>query len=239
MNLILFQLRQIHYDLASADAANRHIREVLRMGHGDRVMIGAVNDCRAAALIEDLGNGVLRLVPEWEQVPPGHLNVEMICGLPRPQTARRILFESACLGVRRLTFFGSDRGEPSYRESRLWTSDEWRRHLIQGAEQACSTTIPQIAHSDTLKTALEKRDVGFSDIALDVYEATQSAATSFVPGQSGFNIAIGSERGWSSPEREVLREAGFTLAHLGERVRRTESAVNAALTLAAHALGDF
>ncbi|HEY1848006.1 MAG TPA: RsmE family RNA methyltransferase, partial [Opitutaceae bacterium] len=45
-------------------------------------------------------------------------------------------------------------------------------------------------------------------------------------------LAFGPERGWSGAERDLLRARGFTLAHLGTRVLRTETAVVAALAIA-------
>lgn len=50
-------------------------------------------------------------------------------------------------------------------------------------------------------------------------------------------IAVGSERGWTGFERDLLRGASFTLASLGSRVMRTETAVTAALAVAENILG--
>ncbi|HKB91619.1 MAG TPA: RsmE family RNA methyltransferase, partial [Opitutaceae bacterium] len=44
--------------------------------------------------------------------------------------------------------------------------------------------------------------------------------------------AFGPERGWSATERTLLRAHRFTLAHLGTRVLRTETACVVALSLA-------
>ena len=59
--------------------------------------------------------------------------------LPRPQTARKILNEATSLGVASIRFFRSEKGEPGYRASTLWTTGEWRRHLVDGASQAFDT----------------------------------------------------------------------------------------------------
>ena len=50
-------------------------------------------------------------------------------------------------------------------------------------------------------------------------------------------LAVGSERGWTAAERDVLRRDGFVLAGLGRRVLRTETAAIAALALAKSAMG--
>ena len=50
-------------------------------------------------------------------------------------------------------------------------------------------------------------------------------------------LAIGSERGWSPAERDILRANHFTLAHLGPRVLRAETAVTAAIAIVKSHLG--
>jgi len=42
-------------------------------------------------------------------------------------------------------------------------------------------------------------------------------------------LAIGPERGWSNKERRFLRDMGFALAHLGQRVLRVETAMVASV----------
>lgn len=81
-------------------------------------------------------------------------------------------------------------------------------------------------------------------VALDNYEGVIPLLSYTV---SGYNpaappemaLAIGGERGWSAEERHALRQQGFTLAHLGERVLRTETAVVAALAILKAKLGHI
>ena len=162
--------------------------------------------------------------------PPPADPIELLIALPRPQTARKILCEATALGVASLRFFRSARGEPGYASSTLWKSGEWRRHLIDGAAQAFDTRLPRIVHDGGLADSIAGLGSGATRIALDNYEATRRMG----PGDAGarFALAFGPERGWSAEERDLLRSAGFELAHLGPRVLRTETAVVAALSLA-------
>ena len=50
-------------------------------------------------------------------------------------------------------------------------------------------------------------------------------------------LAVGSERGWTGAERDLLRENGYTLAALGERVLRTETASIAGTALCLAGMG--
>jgi RsmE family RNA methyltransferase len=165
----------------------------------------------------------------------------LIIGLPRPQTARDILRDATTLGVEALHFVRTEKGEPNYRQSTLWSSGEWRRHVLAGAEQAFDTHIPVVTQGQTLEAAIAESTGKQADatvrIALDNYEA--SGPLSAVPVADGSRVvlAIGSERGWSAAERDLLRAKSFSVAHLGTRVLRAETAVISVLTLVRGKLG--
>lgn len=228
MNLILFPDRQDAYLLPPGDPRGKHLREVLRVKAGQQVLIGAVNGPQAWALVDETAGGGYALTPCWEPwTTPRPLTV--LVGLPRPQTARRVLFEAACQGVTQLAFFQSIRGEPSYASSNLWKSGEWQRHLYQGAEQAAQTSIPEVHHFPSLREALE--GLAFTGLALDVYEAVGPLSQMLAAAPREAGLAIGAERGWSAPERDELRGHGIRLAGLGQRVLKVETAFTAALSL--------
>jgi RsmE family RNA methyltransferase len=149
--------------------------------------------------------------------------------IPRPQTARKILSEATSLGVASMRFFQSEKGERSYASSALWTCGEWRRHLVDGAAQAFDTRLPEVTRHAGLGEALAALPQGCTRIALDNYEAAARLGGGRTPRPVA--LALGAERGWSAGERSLLRESGFSLAHLGARVLRVETAVVAALSL--------
>ena len=64
---------------------------------------------------------------------------------------------------------------------------------------------------------------------MDNYEALGKLEPCGVEESESIFLAVGAERGWSGDERNQLRENGFTLKHLGQRVLRVETAVVAAL----------
>jgi RsmE family RNA methyltransferase len=250
MNLILFDEQLDAYRLLPGDPNRQHIEGVLRMSPGDSLYVGAVNGPRALAKITaeaEAGDGAWVLKPQWEPQVVQPLPLTLLCGLPRPQTARRVLFSAACLGAARLIFFAAEKAEPSYRSSKLWQTQQWRRHLKEGAEQAFHTSLPELAHADSLQHALAllaaqrtclEHAAAIRCIALDVYEGTSGLSQALgAPG--GVTLAVGAERGWSAGERDQLREHGFELAHLGQRVLRVETALVAASALASSALGHY
>lgn len=236
MNIILFEPDEPTDAIAIDDPRAVHLIQVLRIQVGTPFFVGKVNGPRGKASLTAIDADRIRFAVEWEQqvddLPPVYLMV----GLPRPQTARKILQEVTALGVTSIHFFHSARGEPGYARSTLWSSGEWQRHLRLGAEQAFSTRLPTVYHHDSLPGAILCQPKQGTRIALDVYEApAQLSATT--PMQIPVSLAIGSERGWEGSERVTLRTAGFCLQHMGTRVLRTETACVAALSRVLDALG--
>lgn len=230
MNLFLFSDKFSHLNIQPDDPRAEHIRTVLKMGVGQLFDVGVVNGPRGKARIIADGPEGMNLDIEWGDVPPRPYPITLIVGLPRPQTARKILQESTSLGIGAIWLFQAKKGESSYRRSRLWSTGEWRRHLHLGAEQAFTTHIPDVRNFDSLVECILKLSVPGDRIALDNYEADVPLGSYQIKHPMSA-VAIGSERGWSASERDHLRNAEFSLYNLGQRVLRTETACIAALSI--------
>ena len=230
MNLILFEKQEALKFLEARDPRTIHIRKVLKMGVGDELFVGVINGPRGKAVIEkDDGNGItLRIT--WEDVVQKKLPVILVVGLPRPQVARRVLEDATTMGVEAIYFYQTEKGEASYASSKLWETGQWERYLIKGAEQAFSTTVPEVVHFESLENCLAGLSKEGKRLALDNYEGT-SGFNEASGGEEIYILAIGAERGFSAKERDLLRKENFTLTHLGERVLKTETACVSALAI--------
>lgn len=255
MNLILFSEPFERIRLAKDDPRAKHIRKVLRAETGGLVFVGFVNGPRARAKVVELGeDGSLELEVVGTELAPKPLPITLLLGLPRPHTAKRILFEAASMGLERVHLFEAERGEPSYAQSSLWTTDEWKERLHLGVEQSFGTHMPDVAMYPDLQTALSQLYELPLRVALDNYEAEGSVdhvlarweipadasadETALVPTKrTSCVLAFGPERGWSSNERDAFRQNGWKLAHLGPHVLRAETAVVAAVAAVAGQLG--
>jgi 16S rRNA (uracil1498-N3)-methyltransferase len=233
LNLILFTPDEIaRASLSSDDPRAAHLRTTLRRQVGDSFDAGIINGPRGRARIEAIDDAGLRLAFTWQPPSPAPPPVGVIVGLPRPQTARDILRDATTLGATALHFVLTEKSDRAYARSTLWSGDEWRRHLITGAQQAFDPHVPAVSHGQMLASVLRSLPAKGGRLALDNYEATAALAAAPELAIAPLTLAIGPERGWTAADRAALREAGFTLAHLGPRVLRTETAVVAALTLA-------
>jgi 16S rRNA U1498 N3-methylase RsmE len=174
--------------------------------------------------------------------------VRLLLGHPRPIVLRRMLRDLSTLGVECIVAVRTELGEKSYLKSNLWEGDTVRGLLIEGAEQAGSTMLPRVDKAwrlaDAIARVVEGRE-GAPRVVFD-NEATGEAAAAGGPGGAGGPraaagpgriIAVGSERGWTDDELHLLRDNGFEIARLGERILRTETAAIAAVVVTLRDLG--
>lgn len=238
MNLVLFEPTELDRPLPRTDRRAVHLIETLRRGAGDTFDAGLVNGPRGKGTVAALTADALTLTFAWGPPPALRPALALVVGLPRPQTARDILRDATTLGATALHFVRTEKADPGYAQSTLWTSGEWRRHVLAGAEQAFDPAIPDVSFTHVLAEALDALPAPAGPrLALDNYEgATALGDFRAIPGNPVV-LAIGAERGWSAAERAALRARGFALVHLGARVLRTESAVTAALAIVRAKLG--
>ena len=237
MNIILFQPEEVQHPLPRSDARARHILGILRLQPTDTFDAGLINGALGKGTLIAIEESSLILEFSWGKPSPPLYPIHLLVGLPRPQTARDILRDATSLGVASIHFIQTGRGEASYSSSSLWKSGEWRKCVITGAAQAFSTQLPEIFPKENLAGAITRLPPDCWFVGLDNYEAPASLVECCPAKSRAVALAVGSERGWSPEERMLLRNAGFSLAHLGSRVLRTETACVAAIAIIKSKLG--
>ena len=210
---------------------------MLRRKVGETFDAGVVNGPRGKGTVIGVTPENLDLSFSWGPSPAKLDPLIVLVGLPRPQTARDVLREATALGVGELHFVVTEKGERNYAQSTLWSSGEWRRHLLDGAQQAFDTRVPEVTFGKSLADAIRPLPTPSMRLALDNYEAVEALNACTLSAEMPVVLAIGGERGWAESDRNVLRTNGFRLVHLGTRVLRTETAVIAAVTLVRAKLG--
>ena len=234
MNLILLDHDSPLQTLDAQDRRALHISDVLMRAGKDSFFAGLRDGRMGTAKPMRLPDGSIELEVDWHLPDADPLNqLDLIVGMPRPQSARRMLRDIPTMGVRRVCFFVGEKGEAGYATSRLWKDGEWMDHLQEGAEQAFNPRIPDVTVVDGLENALSDLAPHPCRIALDLYEARSSYMDALVSNDAaaGATVAIGPERGWSQAERNTLRSAGFVLCSMGKRVMRSDAAVVAAASV--------
>jgi 16S rRNA (uracil1498-N3)-methyltransferase len=224
VNLVLITEAEAAAGLPLGDARTTHLLGTVGIKVGQTFHVGIVDGLRGLATVTATAPA-LRFTVAWEKSVQPRLPLTVLVGLPRPQTAKKVLHDLASLGAARLVFFEADKGDPGYLASSLWKDGEYVEHVRKGTEQACSTLVPEVVRVSSLADALALAvDAGWK-VSLDPYETSGALGEVGAPGNvKSAALAIGPERGWSDRERSALRAAGFTAHHLGDRILRVEAA---------------
>src|SRR6218665_916816 len=175
MNLVLLSKTEAESGtLPAGDARSAHLLKVVGVKAGGSFFVGMVNGLRGKATILDTSAGI-RFSVDWETTVQEKLPLVFIVGLPRPQTAKKVLFELTALGASGIHFFKSEKNDPAHATATLWRDEEWRDEVARGAEQAFSTLLPEVVVHPTLAPAVEAAGAslpsGYAKVAPDVYEA--------------------------------------------------------------------
>lgn len=246
MNICLFEPEEIKSPISPKDERARHIIKVLHKKPGDSFDAGIIGGAAGIARITEIsGDGEIFFDFEPKSAGKRLYPLTFLIGFPRPIQLRRLLRDAAGLGARKVILCGTDLTEKSYLDSNVVSDGGARRMLLDGTAQAASTHVPQLEVFSSLDEFFETIETsGFSDwdavskIALDNRRAS-SSLHDFLEHESARAVfaAIGSERGWTNRERDLLESAGFALCSMGERILRTETAVTVAGALILDAMG--
>ena len=242
MNIVLFEQDEINRPLPLSDPRGRHIISILKFTVNDSFDAGIINGKKGKALITEINdeNLFFNFIPDETGSIINH-PVILITAFARPPEAKKILKNTATLGVKAICFVKTDKSEKSYMESSLWKNSSYRNYLVDGAVQAFETDIPDIYFFSSLEECIKNDLIAGKKekAALDNYEYTEKLSRFPFKGGTGETavIAVGGERGWSSSEREILRSGGFTLCSMGERVLKSETACTAGIVLVKAAKG--
>ncbi len=244
MNLLVLEPEEVGERLPRSDRRVEHVRKILRKKAGDVLAAGIAGGPEGPAplglaTVEELDEKGARFSFAPESEAPPLRPLALIVGLPRPIQANRILKDLSSLGLSRIVLCGTELGEKSYADSDLYLKGDFRRPLLEGAEQAGSPRLPEVSTSPSLKAALrELAGLPGARVALDPYRS-RGPLGAWLPGDGdgAVLLAIGSERGWTGRELDELEGARFECRDLGERILKTETAAVAAASIVLARLG--
>ena len=245
MNIILLEDHELGHSLSRRDERTVHLLKVLHKKAGDIFEAGILGGMRGTGKIEKINfDGSIFISINAIETPPPRLQIRTAIGFVRPIQIKRILRDLSNFGVAAIDLFGTDMGERSYRDTKLFDNGGAQAALIEGAVQARDTILPNLSLYDNLDKWLRARpwEEGSARtpmlLALDNVRpegAMKHLGTTNRPAV----LAIGPERGWSDRERDLFEKAGFLRMSLGSRALRTETACTAAVTLAMRNIEEY
>lgn len=235
MNIVLFEKNEISCPLKLNDERAQHILKILHKKEGDTFSCGIIKGMAGKAEIIHISEEGIKFSfqPESDGKPLNPL--KMIIGFPRPIQLKRLLRDVAALGIQEIHLTGTELGEKSYMKSNLLERGTAYKMLLDGTVQAASTHIPELFLHQNLKECLQaiSKNPAELKIALDNVNASENLFSFMQNRTQKFPViaAIGSERGWTDNERQLLEKSGFTRCSMGQRIMRTETAATVASSI--------
>ncbi len=242
MNLLLFQPGELDAGaaLTVADGRARHLLDVLHVGPGSEVRVGAVDGGigTASVIAVDAGRVTLRC---RLGDPPPRPRVDLLLALPRPKVLRRLWAQLAALGVGRVMLTNAERVERNYFDTHLLTPAVYEPLLLEGLQQARDTWMPRVTVHRQFRRLVEDELDALCPAAIRLVaepgEAPRvSRALAHAPPEARVLLAVGPEGGWNAFELSQLEAHRFTRVGMQARTLRSDTACVALLTLVHDAL---
>jgi len=228
-----FFVEQVHSGGAEISGENaQHLTRVLRVEAGQTFEI---TDSRRVwlATVEMARKDVVRF-RVTEEIDPGPPlpEVTLYLALIKFERFEWAVEKAVELGVTRLVPVNAARSERGLVEGAQKRVERWRRIAHEASEQSRRLSAPEIAGPAKMTEAL--KDSATHRFWCDERPGARGLGSAFHP-QAGDSMAliIGPEGGWTDPERTQFQAAGWQGVSLGPLVLRAETAVCAALAVAA------
>lgn len=208
-----------------------HIKNILKATVGDTLKIGQLGQNIGKGEIAQIDDKICQLKNViLDQFPPPKLQLTVILALPRPKVLRRLILDMTAFGVSQIILINSARTDKSYWGSPLLGKiDEF---ILEGLQQGIDTIPPTITFAKRFKPFVQDElpSIIQHTSALVLHPYTDTTLCDYITKNNLPNIiVVGAEGGFVPYEIELLQSMGVKVATLGERILRTESALNAIL----------
>jgi RsmE family RNA methyltransferase len=173
---------------------------------------------------DEVGIEIVRTEPSRPLQP-----IDLVVGLSRPQTIKKVIQVAAMVGVRSLHLVRTELGEKSYLTATLLDPHNLNSEVVKALEQIGEGLSPAIhvhrSFSFFCRTHLDLLGQGAAPVRLIAQpRARDLVCTDSFKAQQPVVLAIGPEIGWSSGEVGQFEAHGFKPIGLGPRVMRVEIA---------------
>ena len=221
---------------------SRHLARVLRLRPGDTVIAtdGAGRDYTVR--LESVGETATgTVIAEAAGVAASPLAITLIQGVPKGDKMEAIVRAATELGVARVRPALCERTIVRLEASR-WRerARRWQRVAREATKQCGRAVIPEV---ETPRPLAEWLALGEpADLALCLWEGggtPLAAVLAAALAPRSVLLVIGPEGGLAATEVEAARAQGFTVASLGPRILRTETAGPALVAIVQSRFGDL
>lgn len=211
---------------------------------GQRVIVAQLGGDKGVAEVCRYGADRIELTLRHTEPSLALRPIDLVVGLARPQTTKKIIQIAVMSGVRSLHLVHTTLGEKSYLDSHILKPEFLQDEVVKALEQIGEGLYPNIyVHRSFRFLPWDQFEPPNPSQAIVKLVAVPGEPLSSplvedsCRGLHGLVLAVGPEAGWTDKERSALLERGFTGIGLGPRIVRVELAL--ALLLGQSLLADF
>jgi len=214
----------------------RYLTQVMRLKLGEDLLVFNGHDGEWRASLAEIGKrGCILALEEQtreQTVPP---DLDLLVALVKRNRLETIVEKAAELGCRRVRLVITNRTNADH--TRV---DRLQAIATEAAEQTGRLDVPEVVAPQKLDRLLDSWDQGRFLLFCDEGGGTPPALEALKGASGPWAVLIGPEGGFDDKERGRLRNEAFvTVAGLGPRILRADTAAIAALSLWQASAGDW
>lgn len=214
------------------DCVRRVFSSLSQLDKGKRIKIAFLGGKRGNAEVVNVSSDFIELKIVSLEPSLSLLPIDLIVGLSRPQTIKKVIHTAVMAGVRSLHLVNTSLGEKSYVNATLLREETLKFEIVKALEQIWQGVYPRIFvhrnfryfNNNTLQTFARHRRKLIAVPDNEMLKAQDLAHT-----VDSLVVAVGPEAGWSASEVADFEEIGFQKIGLGHRTVRVELAVGMVL----------
>ncbi len=213
-----------------------HLKNVLRLGLGDQVMVYLGDEYEYACEIEQIIKKCAFCKIIGQKLCEGNpqKNIVLYQALPKREKFEFIVQKATEIGITKIVPFVSEHVIAKVTETKL----ERLKAIAKEACKQCERSVPPEI-GEALDVAKVIEEFGKYDIVLFANErADKGEKLKSLEKYKNIAIIVGSEGGFSSKEKDKFIDAGATVVSLGKRIYRSETASVAMMSLASILSGN-
>ncbi len=228
--------------ISGSDA--KHIKNVLRLKPGDKIMLfdgkGLEYEAEIVALASK--NVEVSVIQSLSSASESPVQIIVAQSFLKDRKMDGLVRQLTELGIAKWIPFISDRSVPRPDKKRLADrTKRWKKIAGEALKQCRRSCVPEIGSTVSFENIL---NIGrMCDLKIIFWEnETVPLDFTFLPhirNDGTIFVMLGPEGGFTPHEVEIARASGFITAALGPRILRAETATIAACTLLQYFFGDL
>ncbi len=224
----------------------KHLRQVLRIEPGEviRVFDGTGMEYEATLLTVEKNRAIAKVLFAFQSEAEPKTRVTLFQGLPKGEKMELVIQKAVELGVHKIVPVITQRTVVQLdRKDREKKAERWNRIAKEAAKQCRRAYVPEVSAPIEFKEVIGAFER--FDAALMFYENEEKKCLKELLKCYNINkikdiaLLIGPEGGFSEHEVEKCVLSGYTIASLGKRILRTETAAISALSIIMYEMGEL